>query len=53
MLGNGWTFAAGHSLRLEITQNDAPYVRIDNYASAVQYSSVRLVLPIITQPVAC
>jgi predicted acyl esterase len=53
MLGNGWTFAAGHGLRLEVTQNDAPYLRIDNYASAIQYSSVRLVLPVIPQPPAC
>jgi len=53
MLGNGWVFAAGHSLRLEVTQNDAPYLRIDNYASSIGYSSMRLVLPLTVAPAAC
>lgn len=45
MLGNGWAFAAGHRLRLEVTQNDAPYVRLDNYASSMVFDSVELTLP--------
>ena len=53
MLGSGWVFAAGHSLRLEVTQNDAPYLRIDNYASSIGYSSMRLVLPLTVAPAAC
>jgi len=52
MLGSGWVFQAGHQLRLEVTQNDAPYMRLDNYASAVQYSSVSLTLPA-TAPASC
>ncbi len=53
MLGNGWVFPGGHSLRLEITQNDAPYVRLDNYASAITYASVRLVLPVTSAATSC
>ena len=43
--GNGWDFAADHRIRLEVTQNDSPYLRNDNLASAITYSSVRLTLP--------
>jgi predicted acyl esterase len=43
--GNGWAFAPGHVIRLEVTQNDASYLRPDNFPSAVVYSSVRLTLP--------
>lgn len=50
--GNGWDFLAGHSIRLELTQNDAPYLRLDNLASAIVYSSVTLPLPTPTAPVA-
>jgi hypothetical protein len=32
-------------LRLQVTQNDAPYLRPDNYASAITYSSMKLQLP--------
>jgi uncharacterized protein len=50
MLGNGWVFNAGHSLRLEVTQNDAPYMRIDNYQSAIAYTSAGLTLPVLANP---
>jgi len=53
MLGSGWVFQAGHQVRIEVTQNDAPYMRLDNYASAVQYSSINLVLPAISAPASC
>lgn len=52
LLGSGWIFQAGHQVRIEVTQNDAPYMRLDNYASAVQYSSIRLTLPA-TAPASC
>lgn len=43
--GNGWDFLAGHTIRLEVTQNDAPYLRPDNLASAIGYTSVTLTMP--------
>jgi predicted acyl esterase len=48
--GNGWDFLTGHTIRLEVTQNDAPYLRMNNLASAIVYSSVRLTLPTPTVP---
>jgi acetyl esterase/lipase len=48
--GNGWDFVVGHTIRLEVTQNDAPYLRVDNVASAIVYSSVRLTLPTPNSP---
>ena len=50
--GNGWDFLAGHTIRLEVTQNDAPYLRPDTIASAIFYPSVRLTLPTPTLPAA-
>lgn len=50
--GNGWTFAAGHTLRIQVTQNDAPYLRSDNYPSSFVYSSMKLTLPT-TASIAC
>jgi len=50
--GNGWNFLAGHTIRLEVTQNDAPYLRVDNVASAIVYRSVTLTLPTPTVPAA-
>ena len=44
--GNGWVFRAGHAIRLEAVQNDAPYLRADNLASAITYQSVALDLPV-------
>jgi ABC-2 type transport system ATP-binding protein len=48
--GNGWFFAAGHQLRIQVTQNDAPYLRLDNYPSAITYSSMTLTLPVVSAP---
>ena len=45
MQGNGWVFRAGHQLRIQVTQNDAPYLRLDNYPSTISYSAMRLTLP--------
>lgn len=52
LFGSGWVFAAGHSVRLQVTQNDAPYLRPDNYPSAFAYSSMKLTLPT-TASIAC
>lgn len=43
--GNGWNFASGHMIRLEVTQDDAPYLRPDDLPSAITYTSVTLTLP--------
>jgi predicted acyl esterase len=43
--GNGWLFQAGHQLRIQVTQNDAPYLRLDNYPSVINYSFMQLTLP--------
>jgi hypothetical protein len=48
--GNGWDFVVGHTIRLAVTQNDAPYLRVDNMASAIVYKSIRLTLPTPTVP---
>ncbi len=48
--GDGWDFAAGDTIRLQVTQNDAPYLRLDNLPSAVAYSRVTLTLPTPTAP---
>ena len=45
LAGSGWVFQAGHTVRIEVTQNDAPYMRLDNYASAVDYFSMTITLP--------
>jgi predicted acyl esterase len=45
LFGNGWFFAPGHLVRLQISQADPPYLRPDNLASAIDFSTLRLVLP--------
>ena len=45
LLGSGWRFAARHQLRIQVTQNDMPYLRLDNYQSSAVYSSMQLTLP--------
>ncbi|TMC87296.1 MAG: hypothetical protein E6J12_13255 [Chloroflexi bacterium] len=53
LIGGAWTFGSGHKLRIEVTQNDAPYMRHDNYASAISYSSMSLTLPIRGASITC
>lgn len=43
--GSGWVFHAGHQIRIQVTQNDAPYLRLDNYPSTIIYSFMQLTLP--------
>jgi hypothetical protein len=33
------------ALRIQVTQNDAPYLRVDNYSAMITYSSMQLTLP--------
>jgi len=48
--GNGWDFASNHRIRLEVTQNDSPYLRMDNLPSAITYAAMTLTLPTPTAP---
>jgi predicted acyl esterase len=46
LFANVWQVAAGHQLKLELTQDDAPYWRADNLASALGYAGLRLDIPV-------
>ena len=45
LFGNHWRFEAGHTLRLEVTGIDSPYLRQDNFPAATTVDDARLVLP--------
>ncbi len=45
LYGNDWVFPAGDTIVLQVTQDDAPYLRPDNEPSAIQWSGVTLDLP--------
>jgi hypothetical protein len=40
-----YRFEAGHTLRVEVTGNDAPYLLANRQASDIEVSDLRLVLP--------
>lgn len=44
--GAGWRFPKGHRIRLELTQNDAPFVRASNQPSSLLISSMRIDIPV-------
>jgi predicted acyl esterase len=46
LFGNAWRLQAGHRLLLEVTQDDATYLRADNFPSATTISDAQLILPI-------
>jgi predicted acyl esterase len=43
---NGWRFARGHVVKLELLGNDAPYSRPSNAAFSIDVSALRLRLPV-------
>ena len=45
LYGNHWELAAGHRIRLDLTQVDAPALRPNNQPSSITYGTPRLVLP--------
>ena len=45
LFGNHWRFEPGHRLMLEVTADDSPYLRRDNFPAAVTIDSARIVLP--------
>ena len=49
---NGYRFPAGHSVKLEVTANDAPYYQQSNVPAVVRVDGVRLTLPLLEEPVA-
>src|SRR5205085_5385441 len=46
LFGNAWRFRKGHSVELELLQDDSTFLRADNFASAVTIDSARLELPL-------
>jgi hypothetical protein len=46
LYGNDWIFPAGDRIVLQVTQNDAPYLRPDNEPSSIAWSKVTLALPV-------
>jgi predicted acyl esterase len=44
--GNGYRFRKGNRIRIELTQNDAPYVRQSNQPSSLLISAVKLEIPV-------
>jgi hypothetical protein len=46
LFGNHWSLAAGHRLRLDLTQVDQPFLRPSNPPSSITLSNPKLVLPV-------
>ncbi len=44
--GNGWRFGAGHKIRIELAQDDEPFVHRSDVASSATLSKVTAVVPI-------
>ena len=44
--GNGWPFHRGDRLRLELTQDDEPYLKASSVPSSLTLSGATLVLPV-------
>jgi hypothetical protein len=47
---NGYRFPAGHTVKLEVTANDAPYYQQSNVPAVVRVDAVRLTLPLLEPP---
>jgi dienelactone hydrolase len=44
--GNGWRFEAGHRIRIEVAQDDSPYLVPSSVPSSTSIGGVRLHLPV-------
>jgi hypothetical protein len=44
--GNGWRFEQGHRIRIELAQDDQPFVRATDIPSSLSVSGVRLAIPV-------
>ncbi len=47
---NGWHFKAGHTAKLELLPNDAPYGRASNGQKTVRVRDLHLTLPVLEKP---
>ncbi len=45
LFGNEWRLAPGHRVRLDLTQVDTPFLRLNNLASSINVTKPVLVLP--------
>jgi dienelactone hydrolase len=43
--GNGWRFESGHRVRIEIAQDDDPYLKASSVPSSATLTGVRLAIP--------
>ena len=50
LFGNGYRFAPGHRVRLELLGRDAPYLRPSNGTFAIAVSNLELRLPVHERP---
>jgi predicted acyl esterase len=44
--GNAWRFEPGHRLRLELSQDDSPYLKTSEVASTITVNGVKLRVPV-------
>jgi hypothetical protein len=44
--GNGWRFASGHRVRIELAQDNEPYIKHSNQPSALTLAGVTLQIPV-------
>jgi hypothetical protein len=44
--GNGWRFEPRHRIRIELAQDDAPYVKASSQPSSLRLSRVQLSVPV-------
>ena len=44
--GNGWRFAPGHRIRIELAQDDDPYMKSSSVFSTIDVSNVTLEIPV-------
>jgi pimeloyl-ACP methyl ester carboxylesterase len=45
LFGNGWRFAPGHTIKLELVGSDATFLRASNFPFSVRVSKLRLDIP--------
>ncbi|MDQ3958346.1 MAG: hypothetical protein M3273_08510, partial [Actinomycetota bacterium] len=43
--GNGWLFEKDHTLVIEVTQADSPYLRRNNNLSTIEFKSANIRIP--------
>jgi X-Pro dipeptidyl-peptidase C-terminal non-catalytic domain len=45
--GNGWRFEVGHKIRIEIAQDDDPYLKLSSVPSSATLTGVKLEIPVV------